>query len=301
METFPNTFIIGAPRSGTTSLHNYLGQHPDVFMSRLKEPRYFAYKDELVEYQGPADPVTFNQSTITDRDEYISLFREVNGESIVGETSPIYMYRADIAAENIQQAVDDPRFIAILRNPVDRAYSDFLNMVRLAREPLLDFETTLDREDERKKKNWSPFYHYVKKGMYARQLRHYYDVFDRSQIKVLLFDDLVRDEQKMMNEIVDFLELEEHMFDISEKHNRSRLPKLQFIHKIASHPTVKSARGLFRGPVWRTINWLRVQNLTDETPEMSASTRKRLENTFRSEINQLESLINRSLGHWLQS
>jgi len=268
-------------------------------MSRLKEPRYFAYKDEVVEYQGPADPVTFNQSTITDRDEYVGLFREADSVAVVGETSPIYMYRADVAAENIQQAVDEPRFIAILRNPVDRAYSDFLNMVRLAREPLLDFETALDREDERKKKNWSPFHYYVEKGMYARQLEDYYHLFDRSQIKVLLFDELVKNERKVMHRIVDFLGLEAHTFDLRKTYNRSKFPKLKFIHKVASYPTVKSARGLFRGPVWRAINWLQKRNLMDETPEMSASTRARLKETFCPEIKRLQNLIDVSVDHWL--
>lgn len=298
MRVLPNTFIIGAPRSGTTSLHNYLGQHPDVFMSRLKEPRYFAYKNEVVEYQGPADPITFNQSTITDRDEYVDLFREAGSVAVVGETSPIYMYRSDVAAENIQQTVDDPHFIAILRNPVDRAYSDFLNMVRLAREPLLDFETTLDREDERKKKNWSPFYYYVEKGMYACQLEHYYNIFDRSRIKVLLFDQLIEDDQEVMRQIVDFLELEEHTFDLRKAYNRSRFPKSRLIHNFVSHG-VKLARGPLQGPVWRTINWLRMRNLVDGTPEMSASVRARLEKTFRPEIEKLQDLTGLSLDHWL--
>jgi hypothetical protein len=299
MDIPTNTFIIGAPRSGTTSLHNYLGQHPNVFMSRLKEPRYFAYKDEDVDCQGPADPVTFNRSTVTDRDEYVSLFRGVNGEKIIGETSPIYMYRSNVAAGNIAQAVEDPRIIAILRNPIDRAYSDFLNMVRLAREPLLDFRTALEKESERVEKNWSPFYYYTEKGMYARQLENYYDVFDESQIKVFLFEELVEDEQRVMDQIMEFLNLERLKLDIDEKHNRSRFPKMKCIHRVASYPSVKSARGLFRGPVWGLIDWMRRQNLTEVTSEPRPSTRKSLENKFRSEINHLQNLIDRSLNHWL--
>jgi hypothetical protein len=299
MEITTNTFIIGAPRSGTTSIHEYLSQHPNVFMSRLKEPRYFAYKDEVVNYQGPADPVTFNRSTITDREEYVNLFRGVNGEKIVGETSPIYMYRADVAAENIARAVDDPRIIAILRNPVDRAYSDFLNMVRLAREPNLDFRSALEKENERIEKDWSPFYYYTEKGMYACQLEHYYDLFDKSKIKVFLFGDLVEDTQGIMDQIINFLGIETRELDLNRKHNRSRFPKLQLIHKIASYPSVKSARGLFRGPVWNLIDWMRRQNLTDETPKLSASTRTRLEDKFRTEIKHLQNLIDRSLDHWL--
>lgn len=301
MDIPTNTFIIGAPRSGTTSLHNYLSQHPNVFMTRLKEPRYFAYKDEVVDCQGPADPVTFNRSTITKRDEYMRLFRGVNRQKIVGETSPIYMYRADVAAENIAQAVENPRIIAILRNPIDRAYSDFLNMVRLAREPLLDFRTALEKESERIDKNWSPFYYYTEKGMYARQLKKYYNVFDKSQIKVFLFEELVEDEQRVMKQIMEFLNLERLKLDVDEKHNRSRFPKMKFIHRVASYPSVKSARGLFRGPVWDLIDWMRRQNLTEETPDLRPSTRKRLENKFHAEINRLQNLIDRSLNHWLQS
>ena len=301
MEPLPNTFIIGAPRSGTTSLHNYLGQHPDVFMSRLKEPRYFAYRGEEVEYQGPADPVTFNRSTVTERDEYVSLFRDAGGEAVVGETSPIYMYRADVAAANIRQTVEDPRFIAILRNPVDRAYSDFLNMVRLGREPLLDFETALDREGERKEKNWSPFYYYADKGMYARQLEQYYDAFDRSKIKVFLFRELVRDGKGVVGQIMDFLDLETKRIDLRKKHNRSQFPRVNLIHKVASYPSVKSARGVFRGPVWRFIDWLRRKNLTEETPEMRVSTRVSLENKFRPEIKRLQGIIGKSLDHWIES
>ena len=298
MPRLPNTFIVGAPRSGTTSLHRYLGQHPDVFMSPLKEPRYFAYKDQNVDFRGPADPVTFNRSTVTCWHDYVQLFEDADDQAIVGETSPIYLYSRHAAA-NIRDTVPDARIIAILRSPVDRAYSDFLNMVRLAREPLLDFEAALEAEASRRQSNWSPFYYYVAKGRYFEQLMRYFDAFSTSQIKVVLFQDLVEDGEALMNDLSAFLGIEAYAFDAEERHNKSSFPRSKVVHKVVSMPSVKTAKGPFQGPIWKALDWIREGNLNDQTPCLRPETRRALRESFREDVEKLQDLIGVSLTAWL--
>src|SRR5262249_39324802 len=111
----PNFFVIGAPKAGTTSLYEYVAQHPDVYMSPVKEPAYFK----------PRHPPGGEDAEPEDRlAAYVALFDGVAGEHVVGEATPSYLQSASAAAR-IRDAVPDARLVAVLRNPVDRAYSGY--------------------------------------------------------------------------------------------------------------------------------------------------------------------------------
>src|ERR671929_75877 len=132
--TMPNFFIIGAMKSGTTALYYYLEQHPEVYMSPVKEPNFFCSQEQ----KNGADAVT-------DIRAYERLFRGVLGETAVGEASHCYLYEPRAAAA-IRRCVPEAKLLAILRNPIDRAFSHFLHMVRTGSEPLSDFAQALREE-----------------------------------------------------------------------------------------------------------------------------------------------------------
>ena len=187
--TTPNFLILGAPKAGTTALYAYLSQHPQVYMSPHKEPNFFAFEGAPPRYTGPGDSSGINRSSVTRLDAYLALFAGANGEAAVGEASPLYLQFPD-AAHRIHHHVPDAKLIAILRNPVERAYSDFLYRRKNGNEPSDDPLVAFQSEDERLARGWSPYFGYLQKGRYADHLERYFSLFSRDQITVFLFEDL---------------------------------------------------------------------------------------------------------------
>lgn len=296
--TYPNVLVIGASRSGTTSLYNYLAQHPEVFMSPVKEARFFSYEGQTVDFQGPADRYTINRDTVTDPEAYRALFAGRTDEPVAGEASPIYLYDASTPAR-IEAHVPHCKLIATLRDPVERAYSDFLNMVRLGWEPLRDFETALDREAERRAAHWGPFYHYSAKGFYGEQIQRYLDRFPREQLLIFPFDALKRDTAGLMRRVYDFLDVDPAFTpDVHTKHNRSGLPKSEWLHWILTHPVTEAA---FRGPLRDVRQGWRDRNTRHEKPPLPDRVRDRLCDLYRDDVARLESLLDLDLAHWQPS
>ena len=143
----PTFLVIGAAKSGTTSLHRYLGQHPDIFVSRVKEPGFFAFEGQSLDFDGPGDE-WIQQTVATNIDAYAHHFEGVTSEKAIGESSPVYLYSKE-APGRIATHLENPHLIAILRDPVDRAFSQFLFFVQCGREPLRDFGAALDAESSR--------------------------------------------------------------------------------------------------------------------------------------------------------
>ena len=292
----PNTLIIGASRSGTTSCYNYLKQHPEVYMSPVKEARFFSYPEQTLDFRGPADRYTINRDSVTDWPAYQRLFAERTDEPIAGEASPIYLYHPDTAA-TIHRYVPDCTLLCILRNPIDRGYSDFLNMVRLGWEPLRDYEEALRREDDRTAKHWGPFYHYGSKGHYASQLQRYLDVFDREQLHIYLFDDFVSDPVGVMQDMYGRLGIDTTFRPKTETaHNRSGLPKSDLLHAVLTHPVAEKT---FRGPLRDLRQHWRDQNTRHEKEPLPVALRHRLRERYRDDIERLSEQIDRDVSHWL--
>ena len=195
----PNFFVIGAMKSATTSLYTYLCQHPEIFMTKVKEPMFFNNYRQNNHYHiiGKTDRKN------TDFDEYISLFSAVNDEIAIGEASPSYMYN-EKAPSLIKEKFPNTKIISILRHPTDRAYSNFLHVKRAGRETEDNFQRSIEIEGDRINNNWSPLYHYINQGYYSNQLKRYFDIFPKENIKVYLFEDLVTRPQKTLRDILHF-------------------------------------------------------------------------------------------------
>jgi len=162
--TMPNFLIIGAPKSGTTSIYQYLAEHPEVFMSPVKEPHFFAFEGQTLSFRGPGDDREFGRY-VTTIEEYQNLFQNVSDEKAIGEATPSYL-SIQSAPGCIQKYVPGVKMIAILRNPVDRAFSNFVFMVQLGYEPLTEFQSALEQEESRISAGWSHRFHYKRRGFY---------------------------------------------------------------------------------------------------------------------------------------
>ena len=297
--TMPNFLIIGAAKAGTTSLYRYLRQHPQVCMSEVKEARFFAFHHEEERFRGPRSD-WLSKGSVTSLEAYRALFKPRPGQVAIGEASPLYLYSARACAL-MRQLVPSVKIIAVLRQPADRAFSHFLDNRRSLVEPISSFEKALDAESQRMSERWGAPWYYRDRGYYHRQLGIYFDAFPRDQIGVWLQDDLRADTSRVSREIQAFLGIELVETDAIRRHNVSQTPRGLGLGRLLSRGSAarrlgkRLVPGRFRSPL---------RGLADRTaytrPVLQRSLRRELTEGYRTDIEALQSLINRDLSHWLE-
>lgn len=296
----PNFLIIGAAKAGTTSLHHYLSQHPQVFMSPVKEPKFFALEGEAFNYGGPGDNERMQRSSVVQIDAYRHLFSKAGDKQAIGESSTLYLYSPK-AAQRIRHYIPSAKLIAILRNPVERAYSHYLYLRRGGVEYIQTFAEALEAEEDRIKHNWMPTWHYKERGFYYVQLRRYFDIFGRDQIQVHLYEDLQADPLKMLQDIFGFLDIDREFSPrTATRHNISGIPKNRSLHNWLSQPHwIKNYfKSMLPAATTRRINIL-IRNKNLDRPPLSPEIRSQLLESYREDILKLQDLINRDLSAWL--
>lgn len=303
--TLPNFLIIGAGKSGTTSLYYYLKQHPEVFMSPVKEPKFFALEGTEPDFRGPGDRETMsrmsNNRAVTTLVEYEALFGGVTDEKAIGEASPMYLH-SPRAPRRIQHHVPGAKLVAVLRNPVDRAYSAYLHQVRDGRE-WLDFPEALKAEEKRTEDNWAPGWRYKRIGFYYAHLSRYHELFEAGRIRVYLHEELSESPVGVSQDIFRFLEVDDAFVpDTSLRHNVSGIPKSKaLVSAIKGSSLLKSAvkAVLPEGLRKRVSVGLQNRNL-EGAPPMPEETRRELARAYREDILKLQGLIGRDLSGWLE-
>jgi hypothetical protein len=244
----PNLFILGAGKCGTTSLYHALRGHPQIHLARVKEPSFFSSGFQVV-----SNPI-----------EYFNLFPASEGKRLYGEASHLY-FSAPEAAPVLRQLFPDARFLLIVRDPVQRAYSLYRHMRRYRHEHLATFERALDAEDARfadpefrfncPQYFWN--YMYVRSSLYDVQLKRYLDLFPRRQFFVLTLGEWAAEPERRLWEICRFLEIDENAsMDVAP------------------------------------------QNQAETAPPLAAATRAALDERFRGLRERLEVLVGRELGQW---
>jgi hypothetical protein len=296
MTRLPNFLIIGAAKGGTTSLYDYFSQHPEIYMSPVKEPRFFALENEKLNFQNPDQAI--NQTSVTTLSEYLKLFDGVSSEIAVGEASPLYMYSAK-AVDRIAHYIPEAKLIAILRNPVDRAYSCYKHLIAL--EPH-SFAGALEAEDDRIKNNWAHLWHYRQGGYYYTQLQRYFDKFDSKQIRIYLFDDLIKAPLSITHDAFEFLGVDPKFTPNLTHKNVSNNPKIKSLQNIVNGKSRIRAlsKNFFPKEVRASVaRRIRGWNSKD-FPPMSEDVKKKLIEVYYPDILQLEKLVGRDLSHWLK-
>lgn len=296
----PTFLIIGAMKSGTTALYDIARSHPEIYMSPVKEPNFFAFAGRDLNFQAPLDrsPDGINHTSITDRPEYEALYDDADPDQPRGEASHTSLYWPD-APDNIARLVPDARLVVILRNPIERAFSEYLHFVRDEDEPITDFEAALDAEAQRIERNWA-FGRYVDRGRYDEQLRRYLDRFDRAQIQVFLHEDLKRDAENLARTLYAHIGVDPSVRPTSNRRvNKSGVPASRRLHRLLTglKPVREALDPVLPDAVIDWANRLKNRNL--QKPELDSSVRRRLAETFRPHIRRLADLIDRDLSHWL--
>lgn len=301
MKTLPNFFIIGAARSGTSSLDRYLSQHPEIYIPPRKETHFFAADQLPPRFTGPGDE-GLNGLLIRDEDQYARLFAGATGAKAIGESSVFYLC-FPATAERIAQAVPDAKIIIILREPADRAYSAYTFLVRDGRETL-GFEEGLDREKERKQNGFEPIWWYKELSLYYGQVNHYLEVFGAQRVKVLLYDELFANPRQTLRDVFTFLEVREDVvIDTSVRYNVAGVPKSRRLYTLLDHfiynpsPLEKRVKSLV--PPHLRLAWASkaIGMFTRPVP-VDPQIHARLKAYFAEDVGKLEDLLHQDLLCW---
>ena len=299
--SMPNFLVVGAAKSGTTSLYQYLNQHPEVYMSPVKEPHFFAFEGERLRFPSPGSEKGINLKSVTDESKYRALFEGVSGERAVGEASTSYLYYPG-TAERIKHRVPEAKVIAVLRDPAERAYSTFLALTLIGREPFRDFSRALEVEEERVEAGWEHIWHYKNVGFYHAQVSRFFETFGRDRVQVHLYEDLNADPLGVMRGIFGFLGVDEGFVpDTAFKHNISGVSKNRFLSRMLRqrHP-VKDALKPFFPKAFRQRLVSGLQKRVIVRPPFPREERSRLVEEYTGDIRKLEALIGRDLSGWLE-
>jgi Sulfotransferase domain len=208
---WPDFFVIGTPKGGTTALHAALEAHPRLWLSRVKEPKFFLCNGTPPPRSGQRGPGDAHSARewVWRESDYLRLFEDAPSGTLTGESTPFYLY--DLAAQRrIAAAVPQARLIAVIRDPVDRAYSNWAHLRSDGLEPEADFLEALELEDARVVRGYAPFWHYSRLGRYGQQLQHLYTLFAREQVLVLRYRQLAEEPDQTLATVCDFLGVPRH-------------------------------------------------------------------------------------------
>jgi hypothetical protein len=291
----PNFIIIGASKAGTTSVYHYMKQHPQIFMCPVKEPRYLAYTGE--QNDEPPGLLNITYFPIKTLEEYLDLYKGVKDELIIGEASPIYL-ASPAAAGRIKELMPEAKMLAILRNPVETAFSMHMMLVRRNIIPYKsgdDFSRVFTKD--------SPI---VTEGFYHQHLKHYLAFFSKEQIKIHLYNHFKQNPLSVIQDVYSFLGVDPSFIpDLSVQHNVGGIPRnkrlnmMMFkIQRLWNKKAVIKLRGLVPDYAVRKYWSLYKRNLNariDYPPEL----RRQLAEIYRQDILKLQELIQQDLSAWL--
>ena len=299
----PDFLIVGAAKSGTTSLHHYLRQHPDVYMPDEKEPYFFSFWDEVLSLNSPDDL----PEAVTKLDDYTGMFSAATEDQIIGDASPSYLYTWQKTISNIEKLYGDKskelKIVAIIREPVARAWSQYIHFRKYDKEPL-SYEQAFDPAtiSERLNNNWNVFYDYLGFSRYAEAIQAFSSHFPH--FKLFLFDELKDDSGKLMSEICRFLSIQDLPDEkvVEKVHNVSGLPGNTFSKAIwnimyKQNPVKKMAAKVVPKNLKNKI-FAYVSPRILEKEEMPEKAFRILKSNLNPDFEQLESITGKDLSKW---
>lgn len=298
---FPNFLIVGVAKGGTTSLYYYLLQHPEVQIPK-KETFYFI-KDFYEKANNNTQPFYRDRSKIIFTEEdYHHLYEKCNAKA-VGEVSTCYYYFHEIAVPRIRQKLGDIKIIFILRNPVERAFSGY-NFFKRDLFETLTFEEALKDEESRKLQLWDFMWYYASLGFYSKAVRAFMNHF--TQVKIFLYEELEQNPEQFMKELYGFIGVDTSFIpDVKVKYNISDSQGENFWFKYFIKNN--TARRFLKPLVLKILPDQtkrreikhKLRQKSDKKELISKKFREKLKNYYRSDILELQKIINKDLSNWL--
>jgi len=300
----PSFIIIGAGKSGTTALHHFLSEHPEVFMTPVKETNFFELEGMPVLSDPTDDPERLYHypQSINNWNDYNALFAQAGDVKAIGEASPMYLY-GKRAPQHIHDKLPNVKLVAILREPVDRLYSRWLHLLRDGNDPIGSFEGCMDRESIWWKRN-----DLIQEGLYGTHIKRYVDLFTPDQLKIFLHDDLKHNPQQVMKELFEFIGVDpgfqaplEREYNVSGKPKNSLVDRLIGSNSILIQSAKRIAPGVVNqikdGKAKQWLTAMRKQNM--DRPAIDKAFKNTIfQEVYADEVDKLEALIQRDLTHW---
>ena len=290
----PNLLIVGAAKSGTTSLHNYLNQHPSVFMCSPKEPHFLINK-QIGEQRIPKGVLSI--------EDYKGLFKGASTKKYRGESSVMYLLYPEFAIKNINKYLSkDVKIIIMLRNPVERAYSGYHHVKRYNLMESLPFEKALDQSEKRyhNTSNMSPASRYLELGMYFEQVKKFIEEFDN--VHVIIYDNYKNDFTSEIDSVFKFLDLDGFKVNTKENHMIGGWEwKNEWIKSLLIKKTLFKKVLKFLLP-FKSLRKIITVNLqkgnTNKIEKINPETEKCLKEYYKSDIEKLSLLLDVDLKNW---
>lgn len=306
MHTFPDFVIAGSAKSGTTALHLMLDQHPDIYMSQVKETNYFVQAYEptrhFIGHRGDRVLEGKDGSDVIDMlEKYRTVFSGASDKQIVGEASPWYLINKAVP-DRLRSYRDDVKVLIILRNPSDVAFANFLHQVRVGSESL-----SLQQIDEvfnpthYGRPDLHPFCHHLELPRYSEHLPEWLSTFDRSNLHIMVYEEFNSDRRRTLSKLLDFLQLRDDVnIDVNTRVNASGLPRSGILQDLLQGSVAfKKLIGLFVPTKRRRKirGKLEAMNTTRKIA-MPVDVRMRFDKLFNADIDYVEQILGRKMTDW---
>ncbi len=298
----PDFLVAGVPKAGTTALHAALSRHPGLYLSPIKEPKFFLTDGPPSAKGGPGDALTYREH-VWRRDRYEALFDAAPPGTLRGESTPLYLYdRA--ALRRIRGMIPGVRLIVVVRDPVERAHSNWTHLWSAGLEPVGDFVRACAEEDSRIAAGWASFWHYTGLGMYGRQLGCAFSLFPRNQVLVLRYRLLVDSPGAALDRICAFLGVQPGIVTEIPRENVTAHPERTLSHRAVSaglrggHALGRLLPGSAAATATHRLERF-LQRGGRERQPLGWQQRQALLPRFEDDIRLLESLLGEDFGDWL--
>jgi len=305
----PDFLVIGAPKAGSTALHDALARHPQLYAAAVKEPKYFltdGRRPDPAGHRGPGDAHSMRE-WVWRRSAYERLFRSAPDDALAFESTPFYLWQTG-AHERIARTLrPDVKLIAVIRDPVDRAFSNWTHLWADGLEPEADFLAACKDEPRRAAAGWAPFWRYLELGRYGEQLAHLFRFFDRTQVRVIRYRQLIDEPRTTLDDICAFLGVETGLLDGLPESNVGRWAADGRVNRQLRR-TVRAgaSAGAWLPPrVWRIAQRPLLAALQRDgqaaRPRLDPAVRAQLVDTFTDDNALLGELLGRDYSDWLSA
>jgi hypothetical protein len=294
----PNFLVVGAPRTGTTSMYRYLSEHPEVYLPAKKELHYFTHDYLTANSNGPKDKEFRYCQTL---DEYKVFFQRVpSGAKAVGDISPSYLFFPQCIPRIKDLLGENVKIMIMLRNPIERTFSNYLHMVRLNRETLT-FVEALQAEEDRLWQAWRNIWLYKRHSLYADNVQRYLEAFGPSKVRVILNDDFSKDTLTSLQGVYRFLGITAGFVpkNINIMYARSGAENQRPASR--PHPIKSLAKRLLPDKALDMIRNLRQSHIPRDADKAILQDEQSiafLRQYFKEDIDRLEKILNIDLSRW---
>ncbi len=293
----PGFVCVGGAKCGTTSLYEYLRGHPGIFLPAQKELHFFSAPDLLQRPNGPRMRSVLDDIVTTEA-EYRRHFAGMREGQIGGDISPSYL-NSEHAPEAICELLGAPKIIILLRNPVDRMFSQYMHLRRAAREEL-SFEDALAAENERSAQGWGDMWLYRHSAYAAERVRRYIETFGRDNVLVVISEQMRGDLPATVRTILEFIGVSPDVpLDLTGEFNKSGLPKSKALAKLLdASPFATLAKRLVPRRLGSTVKRRLQEMNTGDRIVLTSERKAQYLGEFADDIRELERVIGRSTG-WI--